>query len=38
MARLMTIRPVRELVYYGVLAGLAIALTHVFYLQVNGLV
>ena len=38
MTRAMLRGPARDFIYYGVLSGAAIALTHIFYLYVNGLV
>lgn len=37
MLRVLKRSPARDVVYYGLLASLSIALTHVFYLQINGL-
>ena len=38
MRRSITSGPARDIVYYSVLAGISIALTRLFYLQLNGLI
>lgn len=38
MPRLMTQGPARDFIYYAGMIGVAAAMTHIFYLYVNGLI